>query len=237
MRILLPHPPTPSPLHGEGELRRVSYPSPKTETRSASPHGGPLGTLAGEGSRFARGWGLGIFLLMAALCTPLAAVPAAKYIPSDAVQPTAPWKIAAVDFLLPGYGTFAQNKTAYAAVYFSANLASLSVIYLTYRNWRFYESAYQAAAVRQASEPDLLHFQNPTGGGDYLTLQDIKNRAERGQLFFALSIVANIALRVFSAAHTWSLADESATKAGPRYEFYPEPAGGMRAQAGYYFYY
>ena len=170
--------------------------------------------------------------------TVLHAAPAtAQYIPEDKIQPASPFKIAAIDFLLPGYGTYVQNKTGFAAFYCAANIANLTLIYLAWRNWRFYESAYQAGAVRQASEPDKLYFQDPTGGDAYLSLQDLKNRAERGQLFFAISILANVVLRGVSAYHSWSLADEAATKSGPRYEFYPEPNGGMRAQGGYYLYF
>jgi hypothetical protein len=167
----------------------------------------------------------------------LAAAQPTRYVPGDQVQPVSPLKIAAIDFLLPGYGTFTQQKTGFAAAYFSANIANLGLIYMAYRNWRFYESAYQAAAVRQALEPDKLLFQDPAGGDGYLSLQDIRNRAERGQLLFAVSIVANIVIRSFSAWHSWSLADEAVTQAGPRYEFYPEANGGMRAQGGYYFYF
>jgi hypothetical protein len=163
------------------------------------------------------------------------AAPAAKYIPQDQAQPVSPLKVAAFDFLLPGYGTYTQGQTGFAAAYFSANITNLVLIYVAYRNWRFYESAYRAAAVRQALEPDKLSFQDPAGGDGYMSLQDIKNRAERGQLFFALSIIVNVAIRGVSAWHSWSLADEAVTKAGPRYEFYPEANGGMRAQAGYYF--
>ncbi len=163
----------------------------------------------------------------------LHAAPAAQYQPKDQVQPASPLKIAALDFLLPGYGTYTQNKTGFAAAYFSANIANLALIYIAYRNWRFYESAYQAAATRQAMEPDKLFFQDPSGGDSYLSLQDIKNRADRGQLFFALSIIANVAIRSLSAWHSWSLADEAATKSGPRYEFYPDGATGFKSQLGY----
>ena len=164
-----------------------------------------------------------------------AALPAspAKFLPrenkSDFVPPL---RTAFFDFLLPGYGTFMQNQTGYAAFYFGANIASLAGIYMAYRNWRFYESAYQAAFVRQAQEPDKLQFQDPAGGGDFYTLQDIRNRADRGQLFFAISIVANLALRAVSAYHTWSLADETLKKSGPRYEFYPD-TGGMHVRGSY----
>lgn len=155
------------------------------------------------------------------------------FVPEDKIQPASPLKIAALDFLLPGYGTYTQNKTGFAAAYFSANIVNLALIYVAYRNWRFYESAYAAAAVRQSGEPDKLMFQDPTGGDGFLSLQDIKNRAERGQLFFAVSIVANIALRSFSAWHSWSLADEAQTKAGPRYEFFPESGNGYRVTSSY----
>lgn len=162
----------------------------------------------------------------------------AIFLPADMEQPRSPLRLAAVDFLLPGYGTYTQNQSTYAAVYFSTNLLNLGLVYLAYRNWRFYESAYQAAAIRQASEPDKLYFENPTGGGgDYLSLQDIKNRAERGQLFFFVSIAANVVLRLVSAGHTWILADEAMSKAGPRYEFYPEERGGMRTAASYQYYF
>lgn len=164
-------------------------------------------------------------------------VPAAQYRPAESRPFISPLNIAAVDFLLPGYGTYIQNKTGYAALYFTTNLASLAAIYMAWRNWRFYESAYQAAAARQAIEPDKLYFQDPTGSTDFYSLQDIKNRAERGQLFFAVSIVANIAVRAFSAWHSWSLADEARAQSGPRYEFYPDASGGFKTQAGYYFYF
>lgn len=163
-----------------------------------------------------------------------AATGQARFVAADAEQPRSPARLAAIDFLLPGYGTFTQNQPYFAAAYFGANIANLGLMYIAYRNWRFYESAYEAAALRQAQEPDKLYFADPTGGSDYLSLQDIKNRAERGQLFFALSVIGNIVIRSLSAAHTWYLADEARTRAGPRYEFYPE-AGGMRAQAGYFF--
>ncbi len=161
----------------------------------------------------------------------------ARFLPRESGPVASPLQIAGIDFLLPGYGTYMQNKTGYAAIYFGANLASLAAIYVAWRNWRFYESAYEAAAVRQAIEPDKLYFQDPAGGTDFYSLQDIKNRAERGQLFFAVSVVANIALRAFSAWHSWSLADEARTQSGPRYEFYPDQSGGVRAQGGYYFYF
>ena len=74
-------------------------------------------------------------------------------------------------------------------------------------------------------------------GSDFLTLQDIKNRADRGQLFFAVSVVANVALRFLSATHTWSLADAAKRRSGPRYEIYPDTAGGMRAAGMYSFYF
>ena len=162
------------------------------------------------------------------IATPLTAAetnkPAARYMPAENTTHVSPLNIAAVDFLLPGYGTYVQNKTGYAALYFGSNLASLAAIYVAWRNWRFYESAYQAAAARQAIEPDKLYFQDPAGGTDFYSLQDIKNRAERGQLFFAVSIVANIAVRAFSApcrdrpersdgctitSHTWQAAKRS----------------------------
>lgn len=161
-----------------------------------------------------------------------------RFSPPDAAQPPSPVKLAAIDFLLPGYGTYMQNQTTYAAIYFGTNILNLGLAYLAYRNWRFYESAYQAAQARQALEPDKLYFENPAGGsGDYLSLQDIKNRAERGQLFFAVSLAANLALRLFSAGHTWLIADEAVSKAGPRYEFYPEERGGMRTGLSYQFYF
>jgi hypothetical protein len=163
--------------------------------------------------------------------------PTSRFVPADATQPTNPWKITAIDFALPGYGTYVQNRTGFAAFYFSTNLVNLGLIYVAYRNWRFYESAYAAANLRQASAQDPLQFENPAGGGDYLSLQDIKNRAERGQLIFAISIVANLVLRGFSAWHTWSLADEARVHSGPRYEFYPEANGGMRTAGSYNFYF
>lgn len=184
-----------------------------------------------------------IVLALSAICVtaPLTAAettkPAARYLPAENTAFVSPLNIAAVDFLLPGYGTYMQNKTGYAALYFGSNLASLAAIYVAWRNWRFYESAYQAAAARQAIEPDKLYFQDPAGGTDFYSLQDIKNRAERGQLFFAVSIVANIAVRAFSAWHSWSLADEARAHSGPRYEFYPDASGGFKTQAGYYFYF
>lgn len=161
----------------------------------------------------------------------------AQFLPRESGPAVSPLQIAGIDFLLPGYGTYVQNKTGYAALYFGSNIASLAAIYVAWRNWRFYESAYQAAATRQAIEPDRLLFQDPAGGTDFYSLQDIKNRAERGQLFFAISIVANIALRAFSAWHSWSLADEARMQSGPRYEFYPDQSGGFRVQGGYYFYF
>ena len=162
---------------------------------------------------------------------------AAHFRPEARTAAASPLQIAGIDFLLPGYGTFVQNKTGYAALYFTTNLASLASIYIAWRNWQFYESAYQAAATRQAIEPDRLLFQDPAGGTDFYSLQDIKNRAERGQLFFAVSVLANVALRAFSAWHSWSLADEARTQSGPRYEFYPDQPGGFKTQAGYYFYF
>lgn len=160
----------------------------------------------------------------------------ASFVPADTVQPAAPLQLAAIDFLLPGYGMYRHNESGYAALYFSTNLVNLGLIYVAYRNWQFYESAYVAAELRQRSEPDPLQFADPTGGSDYLSLQDIKNRAERGQLFFAMSVVANVALRFLSASHTWYLADEMKRRSGPRYEMFPDAAGGMRA-AGMYSYY
>lgn len=180
-------------------------------------------------------------LLLSAASTALfagtEARPPARFFAPQSGPAVSPLQIAGIDFLLPGYGTFVQNKTGYAAFYFTTNLASLASIYIAWRNWQFYESAYLAAATRQALEPDKLFFQDPAGGTDFYSLQDIKNRAERGQLFFAVSIVANIALRAFSAWHSWSLADEARTQSGPRYEFYPDQSGGVRAQGGYYFYF
>ncbi|GAB4438077.1 MAG: hypothetical protein OHK0011_20960 [Turneriella sp.] len=174
-------------------------------------------------------------LLLASLAGPASAVRPSRFVAADAVQPPPGWQLAAVDFLLPGYGTFRQGQTGYAALYFTSNLVNLSLVYLAWRNWRFYESAYDAASVRQATEPDTLYFRDPTGGSDYLSLQDIRNRAERGQLFFAVSIAANIALRFLSATHTWTLADTARRQAGPRYEFYPDASGGFQARGGYYF--
>lgn len=174
--------------------------------------------------------------LLALLCmaSVLHAAPsAAQFVREDKEQPASPLKLAAIDFLLPGYGTYVQNKIGFAAFYCAANIANLTLVYLAWRNWRFYESAYQAAVTRQASEPDKLYFQDPTGGDSYLSLQDIRNRAERGQLFFAISILANVVLRGVSAYHSWSLADEAATKSGPRYEFYPDGANGFKSQLGY----
>lgn len=161
----------------------------------------------------------------------------ARFLPADTVQPTAPLQLAAIDFLLPGYGMYRQNETGYAAAYFTTNLVNLGLIYVAYRNWQFYESAFRAAQIRQSTEPDPLQFSDPTGGSDYLTLQDIKNRAERGQLFFAVTIVANVALRFLSAGHTWSLADETKRRSGPRYEFYPDATGGMRSVGMYSYYF
>lgn len=163
-----------------------------------------------------------------------AATPVAQYAPEEKTD-ISPLRIAAIDFLLPGYGTYVQKKTGFAAVYFSANILNLGLIYIAYRNWRFYESAYQAAAIRQKADPDPLQFEDPTGGGGYLSLQDLKNRAERGQLFFAVSIIANVVIRGFSAWHSWSLADETLTKAGPRYEFYPDTGNGFKSQISYQF--
>jgi len=161
----------------------------------------------------------------------------ARFVPADTVQPAAPLKLAAIDFFLPGYGMYVQNEPAYAAAYFSTNLVNLGLIYIAYRNWRFYESAFRAADLRQSQEADPLQFADPAGGSDFLTLQDIKNRADRGQLFFAVSIVANVALRFLSATHTWSLADEAKRRSGPRYEMFPDAAGGMRSVAMYSFYF
>lgn len=176
-------------------------------------------------------------LLLASLAGSAAVAAPSRFVNADAVQPAPAWQLAAVDFLLPGYGTFRHGQTGYAAFYFTSNLVNLSLVYLAWRNWRFYESAYDAAFVRQASEPDNLYFRDPTGGSDYLSLQDIRNRAERGQLFFAVSIAANVALRLLSATHTWTLADAARQKAGPRYEFYPDAGGGFQARGGYYFYF
>lgn len=180
-----------------------------------------------------------VLVMVPGFGTPLIAQnsPDSRFIGADKEQPRSPLKLAAIDFLLPGYGTFTQNQAPYAIIYFSTNILNLGLAYLAYRNWRFYESAYQAAQVRQASEPDKLYFQNPTGSGDYLSLQDLKNRAERGQLFFAVSIAANVVLRLFSTGHTWILADEALTRAGPRYEFYGEERGGMRTAASYQYYF
>ena len=160
----------------------------------------------------------------------------ARFVPADSVQPAAPLQLAAIDFFLPGYGMYRHNETGYAAAYFSTNLVNLGLIYVAYRNWQFYESAFRAAELRQSQEADPLQFADPTGGSDFLTLQDIKNRADRGQLFFAVSVVANVALRFLSASHTWYLADEMKRRSGPRYEMFPDAAGGMRA-AGMYSYY
>ncbi|HNN00954.1 MAG TPA: hypothetical protein PKG67_10890 [Turneriella sp.] len=176
-------------------------------------------------------------LLLASLAGPVTAAAPARFVPPEAAQPAPAWQLAAADFLLPGYGTFRHGETGYAAFYFTSNLVNLSLVYLAWRNWRFYESAYDAASVRQATEPDTLYFRDPTGGSDYLSLQDIRNRAERGQLFFAISIAANVALRLLSATHTWNLADAARRQAGPRYEFYPDAAGGFQARGGYYFYF
>ncbi len=176
-------------------------------------------------------------LLLASLAGPVTAAAPARFVPADSAQPAPAWQLATVDFLLPGYGTFRQGETGYAAFYFTSNLVNLSLVYLAWRNWRFYESAYDAAFVRQAAEPDTLYFRDPTGGSDYLSLQDIRNRAERGQLFFAVSIAANLALRLLSATHTWTRADAAAKQAGPRYEFYPDASGGFQARGGYYFYF
>lgn len=175
-------------------------------------------------------------LLLALLAAPVTAEAPARFEKPQQSATLPAWQLAAADFLLPGYGTFRQGETGYAAFYFTSNLINLSLVYLAWRNWRFYESAYDAAFVRQASEPDTLYFRDPTGGSDYLSLQDIRNRAERGQLFFAVSIAANIALRFLSATHTWNLADTARRQAGPRYEFYPD-AGGFQARGGYYFYF
>lgn len=161
----------------------------------------------------------------------------ARFVPPDSIQPVAPLKLAAIDFLLPGYGMYRQNEPGYAAAYFSTNLVNLGLIYVAYRNWRFYESAFRAAELRQSQEADPLQFADPAGGSDFLTLQDIKNRADRGQLFFAVSVVANVALRFLSATHTWSLADAAKRRSGPRYEIYPDTAGGLRAAGMYSFYF
>jgi hypothetical protein len=176
-------------------------------------------------------------LLLASFATRITAEAPARFVPADTVQPPPAWQLAAVDFLVPGYGTWRQGEPGYAALYFAGNLVNLSLIYLAWRNWRFYESAYEAAFVRQAAEPDTLYFRDPTGGSDYLSLQDIRNLAERGQLFFALSIVANVSLRLLSATHTWNLADAARRQAGPRYEFYPDASGGFAARGGYAIYF
>ncbi len=184
-----------------------------------------------------------LLVLLACLCSSVGALEAetgrakARFFPADAIQPTPPLQLAAIDFLLPGYGMYRQNETGYAAAYFATNLVNLGLMYVAYRNWQFYESAFRAAELRQSTEPDPLQFADPSGGTDYLTLQDIKNRAERGQLFFAVSVVANVALRFLSAGHTWSMADETKRRAGPRYEFYPDAAGGMRSVGMYSFYF
>jgi len=160
---------------------------------------------------------------------------AARFVPPDSAPSRSPLQLAAIDFLIPGYGTFTQDKTLYATIYCGTNVVTIGLAYLAYRNWQYYESAYQAALVRQSTEPDALYFADPTGGDAYLSLQDIRNRSERGQLFFAVSIIANVALRLFSATHTWLLADEARTKSGPRYEFYSDEKNGYRITTGYQF--
>lgn len=161
----------------------------------------------------------------------------AKFLPADAGDRRSPLSLAAIDFVLPGYGTYVQDQKIFAAVYFGTNIVNLGLTYLAYRNWRFHESAYEAARIRQASEPDALLFADPTGGANFLTQQDLKNRAERGELFFTISVVANVTLRFFSATHTWLLADEARTKAGPRYEFYPDDRGGYQSRLAYSYFF
>ncbi|MBS0619094.1 MAG: hypothetical protein JSR44_12955 [Spirochaetes bacterium] len=146
---------------------------------------------------------------------------AARFIPADTDEIISPLKLTAIDFLLPGYGTWQQNEKTFAAVYFGGNILNLGLIYLAYLNYSASESAYQSALTQQTAS-----------GAD---LQILKNLADRGQLFLSVAIVVNVVLRFFSAYHTYSLAAAKVVQSGPRYEFYPEANGGTRAQAGYYF--
>jgi len=147
----------------------------------------------------------------------------ARFLPADTGETISPLKLTAIDFLLPGYGTWQQNQKAFAAVYFGGNILNLGFIYLAYLNYSASESAYQSALTQQTAS-----------GAD---LQNLKNLADRGQLFFSVAIVVNVVLRFFSAYHTYGLVAEAAAQSGPRYEFYPEVNGGTRAQAGYYFHF
>ncbi len=171
------------------------------------------------------------------LSFPLGVQSAAKvrFVQAEKIQPTAPWKSASLDFILPGYGSFVHKNYISASLYFAGNLATLASTYIAYRNWRFYDSAYRAASLRQATEPDALLFKDPAGSNDFLSLQDIRNRSERGQLFFALSIVANIVIRCFSAAETWSLSAHEVERTGPHYEIFYDALGAMNAQGSYRF--
>lgn len=175
------------------------------------------------------------FIVLALLFAPLSIKSAAKvrFAEAGKEQPTSPWKSASLDFILPGYGSFVHKNYIGASLYFTANLATLASTYMAYRNWRFYDSAYRAAAQRQAAEPDALLFKDPAGSNDFLSLQDIRNRSERGQLFFTLSVVVNIVIRCFSAAETWSLSAHEVERAGPHYEVFYDALGAMNAQGSY----
>ncbi|MBV6492915.1 MAG: hypothetical protein LDLANPLL_00920 [Turneriella sp.] len=147
---------------------------------------------------------------------------------------SSPITLATIDFLLPGYGMYVQNEKWTGALYFGLNIISLGSIYFAYRHWRYSESVYQAGAWRQRQEMDHIYLEDPTGSG-YASLQELENRAGRAQLFFAVSILANVVLRSLSAYHSWLHATELHEQNGPRYEFYPDAQGKFTGRVGYSF--
>ena len=159
------------------------------------------------------------------------------YVPTQNEKPTAPWKLAALDVFIPGYGLMKQDQFYWGLTYLSAKIAGGVWIYLSWRNYNFRDSVYRAGAKRQSLENDPLLFADPRGSDNFFSLQDLKNQADTAHLFFILSLIGNGLLYGASAYHTYTLADTQYAKSNWHYKISSTGRNTMAIDFGYSFYF
>lgn len=140
-------------------------------------------------------------------------------------QITPPWQPAALDLLIPGYGLYSHDRPYWAMSYAGLKLAGAALIYISIKNYRFWNSIEKAAAARDIVEHDPLLFQDPLNSEKYMTHQDIKNKRDQAWLMIVYAGIFEVLVYTVSFSHTWYLASEKKKQVKPFYRLEPEQTG------------
>ena len=123
-----------------------------------------------------------------------------------------------ISVFLPGYGMLQYQKPLWASLYFTLRIGAYFLIYLSYEEYRFWNSVYIAARPYE-KEPGEIFFQDPRNKENYISLQEIKNRRGRALLFFGYSILVTSLVMGMELFHIASFIQEEERKSKPSFLF------------------